>query len=56
MAYLKNVVVFLFFGLILSFFLNQSTAQHLRWGKRNDLTGEDGIDQTDEMIKGKTVS
>ncbi|CAB3982262.1 Hypothetical predicted protein [Paramuricea clavata] len=41
MAYPKSIVVFLSFALILSFVVEQSSAQHLRWGKRNEMETDD---------------
>ena len=41
MACPKSIVIFLSFGLILNFLVEQSSGQHLRWGKRDEIETDD---------------
>ena len=41
MAFSKSIIVFLTFGLILSFVVEDTSGQHLRWGKRDELEADD---------------
>jgi hypothetical protein len=58
MAYPKSIVVFLSFALILSFVVEQSSGQHLRWGKRNEMETDDQdlINKGDVPLRNLKVS
>jgi hypothetical protein len=41
MAYSKSIILFLTFGLILTFVAEKSSGQLLRWGKRDEMEKDD---------------
>ena len=40
MVFSKSIIIFLTFGLILNFVAEETSGQHLRWGKRDEMEAD----------------